>query len=122
MIRDMASADVEEFLQVCFEHKLSNAANLALRLTKIFQETCFDQSPLELTRPREGLGKNRTRIKLNKLPYLYSVQNISDVFCGKKSDIVFTASIIEQLMSMLNPKYSLSVIDLHKERSKRDTY
>jgi hypothetical protein len=122
IIKNISSVDMNEFLEISFEHKLSNSANLALCLTQIIQDTCFDQSPLELTRLREGLGKNQTQIKLNKLPFLYSVQNILDVFCGKKSDIVFTISIIEQSMSMLNPKYSLSAINVHKERSKRDTY
>jgi len=122
MIKNMSSADMNEFLEICFEHKMSNAANLALNLTQIIQEICFGQSPLELISLREGLGKNRTQIKLIKLPYLYSIQNILDVFWGKKMDLVFTISVIRQLMSMLNPKYSLSVINVHKARSKRDTY
>jgi hypothetical protein len=122
MIKNMSAADMNEFLEICFEHKLSSAANLALNLTQTIQETCFSQSPLELVHLREGLGKNQTPIKLSKLPYLYSIQNILDVFWGKKMDRVFTISIIKQLMSMLNPKYSLSIINVHKERSKRDTY
>ncbi len=122
MIKNMSSADGNEFLEICHEHKISNAVNLALNLTQTIQEICFGQSPLELNCLRERLEKNRIDIKLSKLPHLYSIKNVLDVFWGKKMDSVFTISVIRQLMSMLNPKYSLSLINVHKERAKRDTY
>ena len=113
---------MNEFLDICFEHKMSNAANIALSLTQTIQEICFGQSPVELVRLREGLGKNRSEIKLIRLPYLYSIHNVLDAFWGKKVDLVFTISVMKQLTSMLNPRYSLNVVNVHKTRSKRDSY
>jgi hypothetical protein len=122
MIKNMSTADMKEFLEICIEHKMSNAANLALNLTQIIQEICFGRSPVELVRLRESLGKNQSQINLIKLPHLYSVQNILDVFWGKKLDLIFTISVLKQLVSMLNPKYSVNVINIHKARAKRDSY
>jgi hypothetical protein len=122
MIKKMSSADFNEFLDICFEHKMSSAANIVLSLTQTIQEICFGQSPVELIRLREGLGKNRSEIKLIRLPYLYSIHNVLDAFWGKKVDLVFTISVMKQLTSMLNPRYSLNIVNVHKTRSKRDSY
>jgi hypothetical protein len=122
MIRDMASADVEEFLQVCNENKMSGVASLVLNLTDFVQKKCLDQSPEKLTDLIEALPKFKSQVRVTKLPYLYSVQDTLKAFWSKKADLVFTRSVIRQTLSVLNPQYMSYVVNVHRSRTKRETY
>ena len=122
MIRNMTSADKDEFLQVCNENQMSVVASLVLSLTDIIQKKCFGQSPEKLTDLLEALPKSNSQVRVDKLPYLYSVQDTLKAFWNKKTDLVFTKSVIRQTLSMLNPQYMSYVVKVHRNRTKRETY
>lgn len=120
-IKDMNSAEVDDFLQTCDEHKMHNAVLTALSLTEIIEEMCFGQSPSKVTELREAFGKQK-RIKIDRIPYLYPMRAVLNSFWGKRNDLVFTISMMRQIISMLNPNYLMYVSKVYKERNIRDTY
>jgi hypothetical protein len=120
-IKGMNSRNVDDFLQICDAHKIRNAALIALSLTEIIQEFCFGKSPSKVTDLRECLGKQK-QIKIDRMPYLYPMRAVFDSFWGKRKDLVFTISVIRQMISMLNPRYLMYVAKIYQERNIRDTY
>lgn len=120
-ISDMRSADVDEFLRICRDHKMGNAAILTLSLTEIIQEICFGESPNKVTALREAFGRKK-EIDVHTIPYLYPLGMLFHAFWGKRNDLVFTISVIRQILSMLNPRYARYVISVYKDRNNRDTY
>lgn len=121
VIKSLTSADVDEFLKISSDHKIGNAIILALSLTEIIQEICFGESPNKVTSLREAFGKKK-QIEINRIPYLYPMGMLLKSFWGKKGDLVFTTSVIRQIISMLNPSYARYVVNVYKDRNNRDTY
>ena len=120
-IKMMDSADKAEFLGICKDQNIAKAVLLILNMIETIQETCFGESPRELTGLREDIGK-REYIPIDKLPYNYPTRMLLEIFWGKRKDMVFTASVIRQGMAMLNPKYARYVMAIFKDRQNRETY
>ena len=96
-------------------------AILLLSLAENIQEICFGETPYELKDLREAFGKKKP-IKIDRMPYLFPMKVLIDAFWHKRSDMVFTISMMWQIISMLNPKYAKYVISVYKDRNTRDTY
>jgi hypothetical protein len=120
-IKDMKSADIDEFLRICNDHKMKNAAVICLSLTEIIQEMCFGESPYKITDLREAFGKHK-QIEIPRIPYLFPLKMVLNSFWGKRNDLVFTMSVVQQIISMLNPNYARYVVRVYKDRNNRDTY
>lgn len=121
VVKEMTSAHVEEFLDICREHKMQTAAVMLLSLAENIQELCFGETPDKLEDLREALGKNN-QIKMDRMPYLIPMKILLKSFWGKRSDVVFTISMMRQIISMVNPTYAKYVIRVYKDRNTRDTY
>lgn len=120
-IKDMNAAQVDEFLRICEDHKILNAALISLSLTEIIQEICFGECPSKVTELRDAFGKQK-QIRIDRIPYLYPMKAVLNSFWGKRNDLVFTLSVIRQTISMLNPTYLMYISKIYKERNIRDTY
>jgi hypothetical protein len=121
VIREMKSADIDEFLSICRRQSLENATVYVLSLTETIEEIRFGSPPSRITDVREAFGK-RKQIEVNKMPYLYPIRTIIESFWGKRTDLVFTLSAIRQMLSLANPRYARYVLTVHRDRANRDTY
>lgn len=121
-VNQMDSADIDEFLQICHEHKIEDAALLAIRLTETIQEISFGESTYKITDVREALGKKKSA-EIYTIPYRYPLRVILKSFWHKRNDLEFAMSFLRQAaITLLNPKMRAHVIAEYKTRSKRDTY
>ena len=120
-IKQMNSADMDEYLEICNQHKIRNAALLILQLVEIIQEMCFGESPKKLTDLRGRFGEKK-HIVIDKMPYNYPMKLILNIITEKMTDPVFRISACHQLISMLKPRYARYVFKVYNDRQKRDTY
>jgi hypothetical protein len=121
-IDKMSSADVDEFLRICHDHKMANAALSTISLSETIQEICFDEAPPKITSIREALGRKKST-EIYSVPYRYPLKVILNSFWHKKSDLVFSKSVARQtIITLLSPKIRSRVFSEYSIRSKRDTY
>jgi hypothetical protein len=120
-IKGMSRADVSEFVRICRDHHMCKAVTLVLSLTERIQEMCFGKPPADLINLREAVGK-RKQVLVRTLPYLYPMRTVLSSFIGKRNDMIFSLSVLRQLISMLNPRYARYIFLVYKDRKNRDTY
>jgi hypothetical protein len=121
-ISSMKQTDREEFIQICNNQKLKAAAGTVLRLTESIHKLCFsDEIPRQLTELNEEFDL-KVPTTMDHMPYKYPTKVILKIFWGKRSDLVFSFSVLRQAMSMINPKYAKYVLSVNRERKIRDTY
>jgi hypothetical protein len=121
-VKQMSSADVDDFLQICHDHNIDNAVLMTLRLTELIQEICFGKSPQKITDLREALGKYKP-IEINSLPHKYPLKVILSSFWHKKKDPVFSISLLHQIIiTLLNPTMTKHILTEYSHRRKRETY
>jgi hypothetical protein len=120
-IKEMRSTEVDDFLRIHHENKMHNAVLIVLSLTEKIEEICFGVSPSKLIDLREAFGKQK-QIQIDRLPYLYPMRMVFNSFWGKRNDLVFTKSVVQQIISMLNPVYTHYILKVYKDRNKRSTY
>ncbi len=121
-IDKMSSTDIDEFLRICHDHKMSKAALSTISLCETIEEVCFDESPYKITSLREALGRKKST-EIHSVPYRYPFKVILSSFWNKKNDLVFSKSVARQaVITLLNPKIRSRVLAEYNIRSKRDTY
>ena len=82
-LKAMSHSDINEFIEICKDHKMNDAVVCTLSIAEHVQEICFHQPLKELTEIRETFGK-RILVKIHQIPYLYPLKLIFRCFWGKK--------------------------------------
>lgn len=118
---NMPTAHIEEFIRLCNDHHLKSAALITLSLSETIHEVCFEEAPSKLIELRQAFGK-KVIFAIDKIPYNYPIKIILSSFWNKKNDRIFAFSFFRQLIHMLNPRYTIYVAAVNRDRKTRNTY
>ena len=121
-IEEMNQSQTDEFVSICVENRITRAVLNCLRITENIQKQYFGQCEDKITRLRQRFGPKK-QFEIFCLPFKYPLSMIMDSFWNKKTDLVFTKSVLNQVFHLIKSREIRNhVINEYIHRKNRETY
>lgn len=126
-IARMNKREIDEFVAILDENKITAAAKSFITITAILHEAAFGVIPEKLEYVLDKLGYKKSEakniIKNNfKMPHRYGVSTVVKVVLEKMGERRFRKSVSVQIVKMLNPMLLKRVISEVIGRQRREYY
>jgi len=118
----MNKFQLDQFVDICLQNKIGGAALICLQVTENIQREYLGTVDPKLVELRERFGAGKD-IKITSMPYRYPLSTIINSFWTKRSDKVFSKSVMRQIFQIIKDKeIRRHVAKEYFHRKHRDTY